>query len=56
MASTAMDVDQASIEAGHIPMIEGQTPVLPSADPNALPPDANETVYIQNLNEKVKLE
>ncbi|KAG9047841.1 hypothetical protein FS837_001376 [Tulasnella sp. UAMH 9824] len=56
MGVTAMDVDQGASEATLIPSVEGQTPVLPSVDPNALPPDATETVYIQNLNEKVKLE
>lgn len=49
MGVTAMDVDQGASEATHIPSVEGQTPVLPSVDPNALPPDATETVYIQNV-------
>ncbi|KAG8950365.1 hypothetical protein FRC04_007807 [Tulasnella sp. 424] len=56
MGVTAMDVDQGTPETSQIPLVEGQTPVLPPVDPNALPSDASETVYIQNLNEKVKLE
>ncbi|KAG8996445.1 hypothetical protein FRB94_008276 [Tulasnella sp. JGI-2019a] len=32
------------------------TTALAVVDPNALPEEANETIYIQNLNEKVKLD
>ncbi|KAG8684516.1 hypothetical protein FRC09_015336, partial [Ceratobasidium sp. 395] len=47
----AMEVDVAA------PPAPVAVPVVPAVDPiTGLPLDASETLYIQNLNEKIKIE